>query len=89
MARRNRRRTSEARPLSGAFADRRSESGPDGDWIVQTVSGTSSAKGYRCPGCDQEIRSGTAHIVAWPKHAGADLRRHWHTPCWSARLRRR
>jgi hypothetical protein len=38
------------------------------------------------------------HLVAWPAdteqaawHGGGGLddRRHWHTPCWNARLRRR
>jgi hypothetical protein len=78
------------------------EEAPDGDWVVRPVMGAAAtAKSYRCPGCDQEIRFGTPHLVAWPAYArdsdlepwdtasGADLRRHWHTSCWRARDRRR
>jgi tRNA(Ile2) C34 agmatinyltransferase TiaS len=36
---------------------------------------------YRCPGCQQEIRPGTIHLVVVPDH-DPGLRRHWHTPCW-------
>ena len=62
---------------------------PDGDWVVRQVPGSATAKTYRCPGCDQEIRPGTAHLVAWPADArGADERRHWHSPCWQRRPRR-
>jgi hypothetical protein len=42
---------------------------------------------YRCPGCNQEIRKGTAHLVVMPEGSVA-LRRHWHTPCWQRELRR-
>jgi hypothetical protein len=28
------------------------------------------------------------HVVAWPE-GDPDARRHWHTPCWAARSRRR
>ncbi len=72
---------------------RSSESGPDGSWTVQRVGG--SDRTYRCPGCDQEILPGTAHVVAWsddglfgPDAALAD-RRHWHTSCWQSRRHRR
>ena len=64
--------------------------GPDGeDYTVRAVRG--SDKAYRCPGCDHEIRPGVAHVVAWPADGRGDLtdRRHWHTPCWRARDRRR
>ncbi|GAA1030421.1 hypothetical protein GCM10009557_22310 [Virgisporangium ochraceum] len=63
----------------------------DGDWLVRTVPGRAAAKVYRCPGCAQEIRPGVAHVVAWPADGRGDLtdRRHWHTPCWRARDRRR
>ncbi len=63
------------------------ESWPDGDWVVRPVTGSSATKAYRCPGCDQEIRSATPHLVAWPPDAVTD-RRHWHKPCWRARIRR-
>ncbi|GAB3297954.1 ATP/GTP-binding protein [Epidermidibacterium keratini] len=55
-------------------------------WLMQPVTG-GSGKTYRCPGCDQEIRPGTGHVVAWPEY-DADDRRHWHTQCWAARDRR-
>ena len=86
------------RDVEKAFGYQRVESARDGDWIVRSVAGASTAKTYRCPGCDQEIRPGMPHLVAWPAdtdqaawHGGGGLddRRHWHTPCWNARLRRR
>jgi len=44
---------------------------------------------YRCPGCDQEIRAGLPHVVSWPNWPGGEEeRRHWHTACWRARIRR-
>ncbi|MFD0785128.1 hypothetical protein ACFQZ8_14575 [Micromonospora azadirachtae] len=62
----------------------------DGEWQVRGISGGSSVKTYRCPGCDQEIRPGVPHVVAWPADGRGDLsdRRHWHRGCWSARDRR-
>ena len=95
MARRNNRRTDGAaeRPESGGGIRRVVEM-PDGEWVVQNITGSASTKMYRCPGCDQEIRPATPHIVAWPfDTGGADDnrlqdRRHWHTPCWNARSRR-
>jgi len=62
----------------------------DGDWQVRAISGGASVKTYRCPGCDQEIRPGVAHLVAWPADDRGDLtdRRHWHSGCWRARDRR-
>jgi hypothetical protein len=88
----------EPRDIEKAFGFQRAESARDGDWIVRSVAGASTAKTYRCPGCDQEIRPGMPHLVAWPADSdqaawhgggGLDDRRHWHTPCWNARLRRR
>ena len=58
------------------------------EFLFRRVSGSAADKSYRCPGCDQEIRPGTPHVVAWPEHSGADLRRHWHSACWNARDRR-
>jgi hypothetical protein len=55
-------------------------------YVVRQVSGA-SGKAYRCPGCDQEVRPATPHVVAWPE-GRPDDRRHWHTACWSARDRR-
>ncbi|MFV0252288.1 MAG: hypothetical protein ACK5H2_03020 [Beutenbergiaceae bacterium] len=65
----------------------RTETDRDGmQWRVREVTG--SDKTYRCPGCQQEIQPGTAHLVAWNSDhifgAGAGLaeRRHWHNNCW-------
>jgi hypothetical protein len=57
--------------------------------MVRRMAGASAQKAYRCPGCDQEIYPGVAHVVVWPEHASADDRRHWHTVCWERRLQRR
>lgn len=72
----------------------RRETHPDGDWFVRSVSGAASPKTYRCPGCDQEVAAGTPHVVVWRaepvvEFGGLADRRHWHTPCWAARGRRR
>lgn len=66
------------------------QSGRDGDWQVRAIPGSAAAKTYRCPGCDQEIRPGVAHLVVWPADERGDLtdRRHWHNGCWRARDRR-
>jgi hypothetical protein len=82
MARRNRRRVEDARPLSAGYSSRRRE----GDFIVQSVPGSQATKRYVCPGCNQHIAVGVAHLVAWSDLDGPDGRRHWHTPCF-ARLR--
>ncbi|MGH3521349.1 MAG: hypothetical protein ACRDUT_16330 [Mycobacterium sp.] len=80
------RRRQPPRPLP---AVRRVETGPDGyEYEVRPVAAARAGKVYRCPGCDHEIRSGTAHVVVWPANGGAaamDDRRHWHTPCWANR----
>ena len=66
----------------------RIESAPDGDWVVRAMPGEATVKTYRCPGCDQEIQPGTAHLVVWPAYTpGPAERRHWHRPCWDRRLR--
>ena len=77
------------------------EEASDGDWVVRPVTGAATGKTYRCPGCDQEIRPGTPHLVIWPAYpkdsdlepwdtaSAADQRRHWHATCWRARARRR
>lgn len=70
------------------FGGQSVESGPDGDWYVRSIPGGHAEKTYRCPGCDQLIAVGAAHVVAWPVHGAVDERRHWHTPCWRARRRR-
>jgi hypothetical protein len=64
---------------------------PDGEWMVRHIPGDSSSKIYRCPGCDQEIPPGVAHVVAWPSDGWGDPgdRRHWHANCWRGRHQRR
>jgi hypothetical protein len=62
----------------------------DGEWVVRRITGAGATKTYRCPGCDQEIRPATPHVVAFPAddYGNVEDRRHWHTPCWQARGRR-
>ncbi|HEX6872233.1 MAG TPA: hypothetical protein VF163_14135 [Micromonosporaceae bacterium] len=62
----------------------------DGVWSVRHISAGGALKTYRCPGCEQTIAPGVAHVVAWPADERGDLtdRRHWHTGCWNARDRR-
>ncbi len=50
---------------------------------VRSVQGD---KEYRCPGCQQLVRPGAAHLVVVPDEDPRD-RRHWHTPCWRRELR--
>jgi hypothetical protein len=54
---------------------------------VRAVSGE-AGKTYRCPGCHQEIRPGTAHLVVMLE-GDPEGRRHWHTPCWRYELKQR
>jgi hypothetical protein len=63
---------------------------PDGVWAVRHITADGAVKAYRCPGCDQEIAAGVAHVVAYPADERGDVadRRHWHTGCWTARDRR-
>lgn len=62
----------------------------DGEWLVRGIPASGAVKTYRCPGCDQEIRPGVAHVVVWPADGWGDVsdRRHWHTSCWRSRDRR-
>lgn len=65
------------------------ESWPEGDWVVRAITAAATGKTFRCPGCDQEILPATPHVVAWPAGGGgAEDRRHWHRPCWTAHGRR-
>lgn len=87
-----------ARPAEDAEAGRYSshqvvESWGGSDWVVRHLTGSSSTKPYRCPGCAQTIAPATPHIVAWPVEGDLlveplDQRRHWHGSCWQARERR-
>jgi len=56
----------------------------DGIYVVRKITGSSSNKPYRCPGCDQVIPMATPHTVAWLEHDQSG-RRHWHNICWSKR----
>jgi hypothetical protein len=55
---------------------------------VRRIQPYQALKTYLCPGCNQDIRPGEGHVVVVPIGA-ADLRRHWHRPCWENRARRR
>ncbi|WP_282791400.1 ATP/GTP-binding protein [Streptomyces sp. CC224B] len=80
----------DAEPSGRYGGFQRSEDWRGEEWQVRHVAGASAAgKTYRCPGCDQEIPSGLAHVVAWSAYSGVDERRHWHTGCWRAKDRRR
>ena len=97
MPRRHRRAPGRPDASAEPVGLQRIEQHPDGDFVVRRVSGAGSTKTYRCPGCDQEVRPGVPHVVAWPADGlvgagqGAEVegRRHWHSPCWAARDRRR
>ncbi|MET9328622.1 hypothetical protein [Tsukamurella sp. NPDC003166] len=78
------------RPLSTGGFGSRVELG-DEAYQVRTVTGSGAAKDYRCPGCDQLIPVGTAHVVVWPsaESGGVTDRRHWHSGCWRREAGRR
>jgi len=59
----------------------------DGIYVVRKITGSSSNKPYRCPGCDQVIPMATPHTVAW-LDGDEDNRRHWHNACWTKRNNR-
>jgi hypothetical protein len=77
--------------------DERVESYRGEEYVVRRLTGSAARRSYTCPGCHQQIRPATPHVVAWPvvptafsrDATGLDERRHWHTACWSARDRRR
>ena len=54
---------------------------------VRQIGSAAATKYYICPGCNQNIPPGVAHVVAWPRDTGrgADDRRHWHKHCWQRR----
>ena len=91
MPRANRRRPERPTGPLNPAGMQRVETGADGDWIVRSLTGGTSTKSYRCPGCAQLIPPSTAHVVAWPatgtftRDGGADERRHWKGSCWRAR----
>lgn len=94
MARRPAKRSTQRDSVKGASGGQvggqvgdQMEEHDDGIFMVRKITGSSSTKSYRCPGCDQLIPTATPHIVAWHEH-DVETRRHWHTPCWRARGRR-
>jgi hypothetical protein len=90
VGRRGRARRPAPRSGPAPAADREPEGSAGEDWAVRPITGSATTKTYRCPGCDQEIRPGTPHVVSWPVgDPDAARRRHWHTACWQARFRRR
>ena len=56
-------------------------------WVVRSVQPARATKEYRCPGCNQEIRPGIGHVVAW-EIADEEGRRHWHRGCWDSHRKR-
>lgn len=60
----------------------------EGIYTVRKITGSSSTKAYRCPGCDQLIPTATPHIVAWIDD-DLDSRRHWHSACWTKKDQRK
>ena len=95
MPRRNRRRNQAPRyvpPKDGStFIGTQEMEGPS--WTngeifkVRQIGSAAATKYYICPGCNQNIPPGVAHVVAWPRDTGrgADDRRHWHKHCWQRR----
>ena len=59
----------------------------EGLYRVRKITGSSSSKPYRCPGCDQMIPMATPHTVAWMED-DVESRRHWHNACWQKRAHR-
>lgn len=55
---------------------------------IRLVHPFEARKRYVCPGCQQEIPVGLAHMVVVPLDDVA-RRRHWHKACWASRSRRR
>ena len=78
----NRRPKSEDRDIS--TSNQTIEEHSEGIYIVRKITGSSSSKPYRCPGCDQLIPLATPHTVAWIE-GDEDGRRHWHNACWAKR----
>ena len=64
-------RSKGGRPDNSEGADR--EPRPSNEWeedgfTVRALTGASSTKMYRCPGCDHEIRMATPHIEIGRAH---------------------
>jgi len=89
MTHRSNKYTRPARPLVVEWAGTSDKI--DGRWITRTIAKDASIKPYICPGCNQTIAAGVAHLVAWPEvpplgsSSGVEHRHHWHTACWQRR----
>jgi hypothetical protein len=89
VPRQNRRRVDAATARPPTTLGERRENWRGEEYVIRGVTALGAAKTYRCPGCDQEINAGVAHLVVWPAFdAAASDRRHWHSTCWAARDRR-
>ena len=54
-------------------------------FTVQNVSGNApDGKTWVCPNCNVEIKTGTAHVVAWDTIRGVGTRRHFHSACFKS-----
>ena len=87
MARRSSKHLRPPRPLdTSRSVSRRVTSA--GSFLVREVPKDRALKPYTCPGCDNPIPVGMAHLVAWPEEpglgfdSGVEQRRHWHPHCW-------
>ncbi|MDR1712049.1 MAG: hypothetical protein LBR58_09405 [Propionibacteriaceae bacterium] len=89
MARRPSKHLRAPRPILDSFAATQVKA--DGRWLVNNMSADRAVKPYICPGCQQTIPRGQAHLVAWPVEPSIGStspvaeRRHWHTACWNRR----
>lgn len=81
-------RNSDSEESEGGTSFQTVEEHNEGIYTVRKITGSSSSKPYRCPGCDQLIPTATPHIVAWIDD-DLDSRRHWHTSCWSKKDQRK
>ncbi|MEK6647909.1 MAG: hypothetical protein AABY37_01180 [Actinomycetota bacterium] len=81
----NRRPSREERDIS--TSGEAIEEHAEGIYRVRKITGSSSTKPYRCPGCDQMIPMATPHTVAWIED-DVESRRHWHNACWIKRAHR-
>lgn len=90
MARRPSKHTRPARPLSLGLSQTSAQKS-DGRYVTRPVTADRATKVYTCPGCQQAIHRGIAHIVVWPAEpplgaqSGSEVRRHWHNGCWNRR----
>ncbi|MEJ5998673.1 hypothetical protein [Corynebacterium sp. H130] len=85
MPRRNNHQRPELRQLpkdGAAYFGTRSVTDRFGvEFLVRQMGASRATKFYICPGCNQNIPPGIAHIVAW-EPGREDDRRHWHKACW-------